>query len=312
MYSSFRIIVAPSVPRSFALFTFLLFVTGSFISALAANQVSGRFDGAAALADTRRATAFGERPPGSEALNHLRGWLVSQLKPLGGQLILDSFEAQTPDGARSMTNVILKFPGVSGKAIVVTGHYDTLYKPMLHFVGANDAGSSTGFLLEFARVMAHRKHLDDIAIVFFDGEEAVRTWTDTDSLYGSRHLAAKWGADGTLARTKALINVDMIGDADLDILNDDNSSSSLRALMWQAAGKLGDGKYFRHERSGIDDDHLPFVQAGVNALDIIDYDYGPNNVYWHTAADTMDKLSAHSLQVVGDVVVDMVDALGQS
>jgi Zn-dependent M28 family amino/carboxypeptidase len=272
---------------------------------------SEHFDGAAALAGTARATAFGERPAGSEALHHLREWIVSQLKPLGGQLVLDSFEAQTPDGVRPMTNVILKFPGASGRALVVTGHYDTLYKPMLHFVGANDAGSSTGFLLEFARVAAHKKHPDDIYIVFFDGEEAIRDWTETDSLYGSRHLAAKWGADGMLARIKALINVDMIGDANLDILNDDNSSQSLRTLMWQSADKLGDGQYFRRERSGIDDDHIPFVQAGVNALDIIDYDYGLQNRYWHTSADTMDKLSAHSLQVVGDVVVAMVDALGQ-
>ena len=150
--------------------------------------------------------------------------------------------------------------------------------------------------------MAHRKHRDDIYIVFFDGEEAIREWTETDSLYGSRHLAAKWGADGTLARIKALINVDMIGDANLDILNDENSSQSLRTLMWESADKSGDGKYFLHQRAGIDDDHIPFVQAGVNALDIIDYNYGPQNSYWHTAADTIDKLSAHSLQVVGDVV----------
>ncbi|HEX4771050.1 MAG TPA: M28 family peptidase [Bryobacteraceae bacterium] len=242
-------------------------------------------------------------------MQRLRAWITSQLSPLGGQLIPDTFDAQTPDGMRRMSNIILKFPGSSGKAVVISGHYDTLYKPMLQFVGANDAGSSTGFLVEVARVLARSKHPDDLYIVFFDGEEAIREWTETDSLYGSRHLAAKWGADGTLSRIKALINVDMIGDANLDILNDDNSSQPLRALMWQAANKLGDGKYFLRQRSGIDDDHIPFVQAGVNALDIIDYDYGPQNSYWHTAADTMDKLSAHSLQVVGDVVMEMVEEI---
>lgn len=288
-----------------------LALTGTIKAVPSTRLTTVHFNGAAALADTRRATSFGERPPGSEALEHLRTWLLSELKPLGGQLGEDSFQAQTPDGPKAMHNVILKFGGTSGKALVITGHYDTLYKPMLHFVGANDAGSSTGFLVETARVIAHLKHRDDIYIVFFDGEEAVREWTETDSLYGSRHLAAKWGADGTLAKIKALINVDMIGDAKLDILNDDNSSETLRTLMRQVADKLGDGGYLLQQRSGIDDDHIPFVQAGVNAIDIIDYDYGPQNSYWHTAADTMDKLSAHSLQVVGDVVLGMIEALDQ-
>jgi Zn-dependent M28 family amino/carboxypeptidase len=273
------------------------------------SSPNASFSGSAALADTRRATGFGERPPGSEALQRLRTWINAQLSPLGCQVIPDSFSAETPDGKREMTNIIFKFPGTSGKAVVISGHYDTLYKPMLHFVGANDAGSSTGFLVEMARVLSRTKHPDDIYIVFFDGEEAIRQWTETDSLYGSRHLTAKWGADGTLARIKALINVDMIGDASLGILNDENSSQSLRTMMWQAADKLGDAQYFLHERAGIDDDHIPFVQAGVNALDIIDFNYGPQNSYWHTAADTMDKLSAHSLQVVGDVVLEMIAAL---
>ncbi len=268
------------------------------------------FRGSAALADTRRAVSFGERPSGSEAIVRLHDWIVSQLKPLGGQLSLDSFTAQTPVGPVPMVNIILKFPGTSGKAVAITGHYDTKRIAMVRFVGANDAGSSTGFLIEFARVVSRMKHPDDIYIVFFDGEEAVRTeWTDTDSRYGSRHLVAKWGEDGTLSRIKALINIDMIGDKDLDISNDENSSQSLRATVAQIAEKLGYSKYFRRDGGGIDDDHKPFVDAGVNAIDIIDLDYGPNGSYWHTADDTMDKLSAHSFQVVGDVVVELVKEL---
>lgn len=208
-----------------------------------------------------------------------------------------------------MTNIILKFPGTSGQAVAITGHYDTKRIPMVHFVGANDAGSSTGFLLEFARVAAKLHHPDDLYVVFFDGEEAVGEWSATDSLYGSRHLAAKWGADGTLKRLKALINIDMIGDRDLQILNDDNSSQDLRSLIWSTAAKLGDSQYFQQNHSGVDDDHMPFANAGVNAVDIIDLNYGPNNSYWHTAQDTMDKLSAHSLQVVGDVIVASVKEL---
>lgn len=253
--------------------------------------------------------SFGERPSGSDAIVHLREWIVSRLRPLGGQISSDAFTGQTPTGPVPMVNLILKFPGASGKAIVVTGHYDTKRIPMVHFVGANDAGSSTGFLLEFARVAAAMKHPDDLYIVFFDGEEDVVNWTNTDSCYGSRHLAAKWASDGTLPRIKALINIDMIGDKDLDISNDENSSQSLRSMVSQIAGKLGDSKYFRRDPGGVEDDHKPFVNAGVNAIDIIDLDYGPNNGYWHTAQDTMDKLSAHSLQVVGDVVVELVKEL---
>ena len=136
------------VLRSFALLSAMLVcpIGHSRIFAAVPPSSNAAFNGAAALADTRRATAFGERPPGSEALQRLREWIVSRLQALGGELVSDSFDAQTPDGVRRMTNIILKFPGTSGKAIAVTGHYDTLYKPMLHFVGANDAGSSTGFL----------------------------------------------------------------------------------------------------------------------------------------------------------------------
>jgi glutaminyl-peptide cyclotransferase len=203
----------------------------------------------------------------------------------------------------------VKFPGKTGKAVVVTGHYDTKRIPMVHFVGANDAGSSTGFLIEFARVAAKMPHPDDIYVVFFDGEEAVGEWTDTNSRYGSRHLVDKWGADGTLSRIRALINVDMIGDKDLDVLNDGNSSRSLRELVGAVAAKLGDSQYFHKEVGGIDDDHIPFINAGVNAIDLIDFSYGPNNAYWHTDKDTMDKLSSHSFQVLGEVVLGVVTDL---
>ena len=287
---------------------FVLLALAGCSGAIAASKPAA-FSGTAALADTRRATAFGERPSGSEANTHLRDWIVSRLKPLGGQLSLDSFTGQTPTGPVPMVNIILKFPGASGKALAITGHYDTKRIPMVHFVGANDAGSSTGFLIEFARVAASMKHADDLYIVFFDGEEAVVNWTATDSCYGSRHLAAKWMADGTLGRLKALINIDMIGDKDLDIADDENSSEGLREDVWRIAAKLGDTKSLRHDPTAIDDDHKPFADSGVNVIDIIDLDYGPNGSYWHTARDTMDKLSAHSFQVVGDVVSALVEQL---
>ena len=284
------------------------------LSALLATPASGpAFRGSAAFLYTKKAVSYGERPSGSEAISHLREWIISELKPLKGQLSLQSFTGQTPIGPVPMVNIVYKFPGSSGKALVVTGHYDTKRIPMVHFVGANDSGSSTGFLLEFARAVSMMKHRDDIYLVFFDGEEAVANWTETDSRYGSRYLAAKWLSEGTLPNIKALINVDMIGDKDLDISNDGNSSRALRSQVRQIAAHLGYSKYFRSEEGGIEDDHLPFINAGVNAIDLIDIDFGPHNSYWHTAEDTVDKLDAHSFQVMGDVVLQLVKELdGQS
>ena len=234
---------------------------------------------------------------------------MANLKPLGRRFRSIRFPAGHPAGPMAMTNIIAKFAGTSGKAVAISGHFDTKKIPGVHFLGANDAGSSTGFLLEFARAVTKMEHRDDIYLIFFDGEEALGEWSDTDSRYGSRHLAAKWLADGTLSHLVALINVDMIGDKDLDILNDGNSSANLRELVQKAAARLGYAKHFRQDAGAIDDDHRPFAEVGVNVLDLIDFDYGPNQAYWHTDKDTLDKLSAQSLQIVGDVVLEVTKEL---
>ena len=259
------------------------------------------FSGAKALEGTRRAVAFGSRPPGSAAIRNLRSYIEAQLRPLRCHVSEDAFTASTPEGPVQMTNIIARFPGASSQALVITGHYDTKKQP--RFVGANDGGSSTGFLLELASVISSRKWNSDIYLVWFDGEEAFHEWTDNDSVYGSRHLAERWSRDGTLARVKALINIDMIGDRDLDIAKDTSSSSGLLQLVWKSAYDLGYGRYFTDAEGPIEDDHSPFLARGANALDVIDFDYGPSNSWWHTPDDTMDKLSAHSFQVVGDVVL---------
>lgn len=283
-----------------------------FATLLAAAQpppAKAKFSGTAALAYSTRATSFGQRPSGSDAIAKLRSWILAELKTTGAEVTLDSFNAFTPAGSVPMTNVISRFPGTSGKAIVITGHYDTKRMPLINFIGANDGGSSCGFLLELARVIAHQKRTDDIFIVWLDGEEAVAQWSASDSLYGSRHLAQKWFSESLIPKIKALINVDMIGDKDLDLIKDANSSASLREVVWQIANKLGDGKYFQQTEGAIEDDHMPFVGAGVNAIDLIDLNYGPQNSYWHTAKDTPGKLAAHSFQVVGDVVLETIAQL---
>jgi glutaminyl-peptide cyclotransferase len=267
------------------------------------------FSGAEALAFTSHIVAFGPRPPGSPAIKKLQAYVIGELKTLGCQIIQDDFTASTPLGQTTMENIIARFPGSSGKAVAITGHYDTKSIPGISFVGANDGGASAGFLLEMAKALARDARKDDVYLVWFDGEEAIAQWSDYDSLYGSRHLAGKWAADGTISRIKALINVDMIGDRDLGILEDMNSSAPLRELVWRTADRLGYGKHFLKNSGAIEDDHVPFLRRGVSALDLIDFDYGPNNAYWHNDQDTLDKLGAQSFQIVGRVLMEVLKEL---
>jgi glutaminyl-peptide cyclotransferase len=267
------------------------------------------FSGTSALAFTAKAVSFGARPPGSPAIRKLQDYIVAQLRQFRCEVTIDPFTARTPVGPIGMKNIIAHFRGTSGQAVAVTGHYDTKSMPGIDFVGANDGGASTGFLLELARVVSTRSFRNDIYVVWLDGEESFGQWSDTDGIYGSRHLAAKWSADGTLTRIKALINVDMIGDRDLGILQDMNSSEPLRRLIWRTAAELGYSSYFLNRQGAIEDDHIPFLLRGVNAVDLIDFDYGPDNAYWHTEKDTMDKLSAESFKIVGTVVLEALKKL---
>ena len=271
----------------------------------AASCFAADFSGASAFKYTQTAVAFGPRPSGSAANRQLQAYIRTQLRMSKCELIEDPFTAKTFKGDIPMTNIIAKFPGKSGHAIVVSGHFDTKLFPGRKFVGANDGGSSTGFLLEFARALSGTPRVDDVYVVFFDGEEALAEWTETDSVYGSRHLAYKWKADGTLAKIKALINVDMIGDKSLDMLLEENSTFSLRKLVWNTAAELGYKAYFLDSPEKMEDDHMPFIKLGVPSLDLIDFDYDP----WHKDSDTMDKLSPKSFDIVGTVVLESVRKL---
>ena len=285
------------------------FVAFAVLTAGLLPGYAGEFSGAEALAFTKRVAAFGPRPSGSPEIQKLQAYILGELKALGVHAIQDDFTGATPLGRIPMKNIIARLPGTSGKGVVITGHYDTKSMPGTYFVGANDGGSSAGFLLEMAKALERDARKDDVYLVWFDGEEAIAQWSDYDSLYGSRHLAEKWAADGTLARIRALINVDMIGDRDLGILEDMNSSGQLRDLVWRTADRLGYGKHFLRNNSAIEDDHIPFLRRGVNALDLIDLNYGPGNSYWHTDKDTIDKISADSLQVVGRVLLETLKEL---
>ncbi|MEO8663448.1 MAG: M28 family peptidase [Bryobacteraceae bacterium] len=270
---------------------------------------AAEFSGTRALEYARAVTAMGPRPSGSAANKKAQAYIKAQLQGLGCQVTEDAFTGTPPSGPIPMTNLIAKFPGKSGMSVVFTGHFDTKVFKEFKFVGANDAGSSSGVLLEMAKTLAGQVRKHDVYLLWFDGEEAVGEWSDRDGIHGSRHLAQKWSQEGKLGKILALINVDMIGDKDLGIALESNSNQGLRRLVWQVAKDLGYGSHFLEQPGAIEDDHMPFVRQGVTALDLIDFDYGPGNSYWHTEKDTVDKLSGQSLKVVGDVLVETLKRL---
>jgi glutaminyl-peptide cyclotransferase len=282
-------------------------LSGLVVSQLLSGASQKSFSGVDAFGFTRQAVALGPRPDGSPAIAKLRSMIKQQLAACMCEAISDRFTAKTPDGPVPMENIIAKFAGKSGRAIAITGHYDT--KKMANFVGANDGGSSTGVLLELAAVLAGRPRIADVYLVFFDGEEAFHEWSGTDSLYGSRHLAEKWSADGTNQRLKALINVDMTGDKNLRLVWDTNSAASVRKLLWDVADSLGYSSSFPRQGNAINDDHMPFLNAGVRAVDLIDFD--SQNTFWHTPQDTLDKLDPRSFEVIGAVVMKSIAELEQ-
>jgi Zn-dependent M28 family amino/carboxypeptidase len=276
-----------------------------------AAPAQAHFNGAKALEYAREFVAIGPRWPTSQGHLKAEEFLRNEFKH--DQLEEDTFTANTPIGSVAMRNFIVRFPGKKDGVIVLGTHYETNY-PLrnINFVGANDGGSTTGLLIEIANQLradvVRGKTLDGYSVwlVFFDGEEAIQTWSKSDSTYGSRHLAAKWGRDGTLGRVKAFMLADMIGDKDLDIQHETNSTDWLVTLVRQAAKKFGYERYFFQTEEPVEDDHLPFVERGVPSIDVIDLDYGPNNSYHHTVEDTMDKISARSLTIDGDVFMETI------
>lgn len=267
------------------------------------------FDGERALQHVRKLVEFGPRPAGSDALKRARDYIKGELKSYGLKVSTDEFNAKTPEGERRMTNISAEIKGTSDDFVVIASHYDTkLYKDF-RFVGANDGGSSTGALLEIARVLSSRQRGPvGYRLVFFDGEEATcREWDECgkegapDNTYGSRRYVARMRERGELKRVRALVLLDMMGYEKLELGRDTMSTPWLVDLVWKTASEIGYGREFasREEQVG-GDDHEPFLDAGVPSLDIIQLNTYP---FWHTAEDTLDKLSAHSLRAVGEVVL---------
>jgi Zn-dependent M28 family amino/carboxypeptidase len=261
-----------------------------------------RFDSARAWEDLRKQVACGPRPSGSAALDQCRKYILAQLKAAGIDSKQQIFMAATPLGEMMMSNIIATIPGRRSDRIIVASHYDTKRAPNFRFVGASDGASSTAALLELGRVLKGRQNEFTIELLFLDGEEAVNwEWRGLDNTYGSRYYVSAAQKANTLASIKALILLDMVGDRNLLVKRDANSTPWLVDVLWDTAGRLGHRAAFSNELSAVEDDHVPFLRAGVQAVDIIDLDnYAP---YWHTAQDDLDHVSAKSLQIVGDVVL---------
>lgn len=285
------------------------------LAALSA-RAQQHFNGGRAYQYARDFVAIGPRWPTSPG--HAKAEAFLRAHFVHDNLEEDAFTADTPIGPVAMRNFIVRFPGKKDGAIVLASHYETNYwLRTINFVGANDGGATTGLLMAIADQLRAQtmggKKLDGYSVwlVFFDGEEAIQKWSESDSTYGSRHLAAKWGRDGTLGKIRAFILADMIGDKELDIQRESRSTGWLVDLVRQAARKFGDEQYFFQQEEPVDDDHLPFLKRGVPSIDVIDLDYGPDNSYHHTAQDTMDKVSAHSLQIDGDVFLATIRLIDQ-
>jgi Zn-dependent M28 family amino/carboxypeptidase len=258
------------------------------------------FDSGRAWKHLEAQVAFGPRPSGSAALQKTREYILAQLKTFGVEARQQIFIAKTPLGEVSMANIIATIPGRRPERLAIASHFDTKLFRDIRFVGASDGASSTAALLELTRVLKARQNEFTTELLFFDGEEAVVAWErNNDNTYGSRYYVDAARRDGTLSQLRALVLLDMIGDKNLMIRRDASSTPWLVDIIWSAAARLGHRSVFSNELTEVDDDHMPFIRAGIPAVDIIDLDYPA----WHTAADTLDNVSARSLQVVGDVLL---------
>jgi hypothetical protein len=280
----------------------------------AAQSANSRFDGARAFEDVRQLVAIGPRVAGSSGAQAARDYIRKQLQAVGVAVEEQAFEAVTPLGAVKMVNLRATLPAAAGSTaqprLIIGGHYDTKLFKDFTFVGANDGGSSAAFLIELARALKSRANRVPIELLFLDGEESTGQWQGQDHTYGSRHYVEAARKDGTLKNIKAFVLVDMIGDHDLMIKREGNSTPALIEAIWGAAKRLN-RREFVDEVYPVEDDHLEFLAARVPSVDLIDLEYATRSgeVAWHTRHDTLENVTAASLQAVGDVLIAALPAL---
>ena len=280
------------------------------VAAPACAPVSGE----SALEEVRRFVALGNRDAGTEGAKKAAEYLFDRLRTLGVEAQIQEFREASPRGETVFRNVLGRIPGGDGRIVLLGSHYDTK-TGIENFEGANDSGASTGLLLELARTLkANGPHGAEIRFAFFDGEECMERYGPQDGFHGSRHLAATMAADGSLSNVAAMILLDMVGDKDLTVTIPRNSTPGLTALAFAAARTEDVRRHFRLYPYAIGDDHDAFYMRGVPAIDLIDFEFGSapgKNDYWHTAADSLDKISAASLEIAGRVAARMAEEIGR-
>jgi hypothetical protein len=287
-------------------FIFVLFIVVFVVSTLSAEspgapqaKIWEEFSGGKALAHVQRLVDLGPRPPGSGAIEKSRDYIENQLLLSGWQVTRQAFTDDTPRGKVQFLNLIARFPGQRSTApsFLLCSHYDTKTFDTIRFVGANDGGSSTGLLLELSRVLGQHPNLAaKIELVFFDGEEAYEHFSEHDGLYGSRYFARQLGRSGA-KQFRGGILFDMVGNRSLKITLPADSPAEMARDVFASAEALKLRSYFTYLDREMIDDHTPLNAIGIPTIDVIDFSFP----WWHTAEDTMDKLSAQSLQIAGSV-----------
>ena len=300
----FSVSSARSVCRSsksaFAILALALFAACDQASTrqIAQKKIWEDFSGEKALAHVQAMVDFGPRPPGTEAIEKTRAYLIKQLEAAGWKVERQNFSDDTPRGKVQFVNLIATFGSQATPSFLVCSHYDTKTFENARFVGANDGGSGTGVLVELARVLAENPDLaKKIELVFFDGEEAYVAFTDTDGLFGSRYFAKQLVAQDKAKQFRGGILFDMVGDKSLTITLPPDSPAELARDIFASSEALNFRKHFTYFDRDITDDHTPLNEIGIPVIDLIDFDYPP----WHTPDDTIDKLSGDSLRVTGAV-----------
>ncbi len=274
------------------------------------REMSPVIDGELALQYAEQNVAFGNRYAGSDALAESAEWILKTLNSVSGKYELEKmeFKSPTPMGNITFRNLIVNWPGPDKDYVILGAHYDTKrFFSGMRFDGANDGASGVGVLLAVHHALSKLEKLPiGIRLVFFDGEECMLQYQGNDGLVGSRYLAEQWEKNGELAHCKAMLLLDMVGDKDLCFTLPENSDPKLLKLVFQEADRLQLRKHLSMYRSSILDDHVPFMEKSVPALDFIDFQYGPGNSYWHSSRDTMDKISAESLKIAGDLALAVI------
>lgn len=270
-----------------------------------APDKTGGFDGKRAFAHVAKQVSYGPHPSGSLAIAQVQDYLLSELKSYGCNVETDAFSTDTPIGRLPMKNILFKIPGEKPGIILLGTHYDTLLKE--NFVGADDGGSSTALMLELARILCTQHGKYAVWIAFFDGEEAMKQWSDTDSRYGSRQMAARFSSSGDIKKIRAFLLADIVGGSTAHFPRESSSNPALVDLVWNTAAKLGYSSLFVNAEASAEDDHDSFMKRGVPAVDVI-ADF-VNNGYWHTPQDALDKISPKTLAIVGHVFLESIKQL---